>query len=250
MRNHGSTVQCKICRRECKSKKLLSDHMRVHGPKKHQCPRCDKSFVRRHNLESHMLHYHKEVLPKAVQTPKRNIESPDGSPCFKCDSCDLEYKYRESLFTHKKYIHGTKEHACNICGRLYSKRERMLNHMESHGSSRDSQEKSPAVNGSATFQCSRCPRQFHLKSRLQTHTLTVHVLNKHECPICELRFSSRRRLNWHSKTHHQPSESEASQVVSRKQTRSITQMSNGTMKPAGKAKRSHKTNAEPQTFLL
>ena len=40
-------TECQICHRIYKTKKQLLDHMRYHGPKKHVCKACGKSFARK-----------------------------------------------------------------------------------------------------------------------------------------------------------------------------------------------------------
>lgn len=46
-RRETDQVECEVCYKLFKSKKLLKDHKRYHGPKKYACSSCGKSFARR-----------------------------------------------------------------------------------------------------------------------------------------------------------------------------------------------------------
>lgn len=53
-----------------------------------------------------------DVLPIESEKGATNIDRP-----FKCDVCPKTFKIKRTLYAHKRFTHGTKEHCCPICGK-------------------------------------------------------------------------------------------------------------------------------------
>jgi uncharacterized Zn-finger protein len=77
------------CDIKCRSKSLLSAHIKVHAPKTFACPHCPKMFARIQGFKHHVYYSHTHA---------------DERP-FKCDECDLSCKRKSDLKRHK-LTHG------------------------------------------------------------------------------------------------------------------------------------------------
>lgn len=123
--------KCEKCGKSFATQKLLNRHNISHGPKNHMCQVCEKTFLQKSQLESHMethqqvKKYKCEICPKTF-SHKRVLaahilqhSTRNGKP-FKCEECFKAYKWPEDLNTHRKAEHeGIFPYYCGFCRKGY-----------------------------------------------------------------------------------------------------------------------------------
>ncbi|XP_071449473.1 zinc finger protein 91-like [Hetaerina americana] len=89
-------------------------YMRVHsGERPFKCTLCEKGFVSKGSLETHMN----------THTREKN---------YKCDICEAVFTNMSSLDRHKKSHSGRKDYKCDICGKDYTQSHNLKNHKKKH----------------------------------------------------------------------------------------------------------------------
>ena len=86
---------------------------------------------------------------------------------FKCDICDLEFSYKDSLQSHIKTNHQTTEEVfkCDICMKTFTLRV----NLEIHFKSMHTDEALTRI-----YVCDICDKKFKRKSHLKRHKIHVH----------------------------------------------------------------------------
>ncbi|XP_062557020.1 zinc finger protein 62 homolog [Armigeres subalbatus] len=121
-------LQCDVCQKTFKNRRLLKDHKRNHKPKNFACSRCGKSFVYLRSLHGHLdsCHSDKRLVyensiefnermqslneKRAVGDNQDNSQQPQ-----QCDICKTVRSTKKKLWVHKRLVHGPKNHKCEIC---------------------------------------------------------------------------------------------------------------------------------------
>nr|XP_029724085.1 zinc finger protein 782-like isoform X2 [Aedes albopictus] len=136
-----------------------------------------------------------DVLPIESKKGATNIDRP-----FKCDVCPKTFKIKRTLYAHKRFTHGTKEHCCPICGKPIAYRHQIERHMRTHDPIHKRSSKETIINTNA-IRCEICQKTFSNKAALGNHNIHVHKPRDHECEICGFRFRLRCRLMKHMQGH-------------------------------------------------
>lgn len=109
-----------------------------------------------------------------------------------CGICNKVLRSKYTLWTHMRCVHANvNEHACPVCGTVFSTLYRMQIHLYNHGRKRDKV-------------CSHCPKTFRSQ-----HELTNHI-RKHTnerpfcCDVCAKAFKSLSCLKLHFGRKHAP----------------------------------------------
>lgn len=142
---HGPDAKkhvCSQCARCFKDSRTLLTHEKTHLPDylklTHLCEVCNKKFVNKNSLKSHITSVHEmanlytcETCGKGFST-KSNLKSHlyvhSSKKDVQCDTCSARFKNMDSLRKHKK-THLEKSHVCNICGNRYRNRNNLKAHM-------------------------------------------------------------------------------------------------------------------------
>ena len=96
-------------------------HKKNEGEKRFSCPRCPKSYNRRHKLQWH-------------------VEGNHSDQEFKCDKCQKSFVNSRGLQAHKKVQHEEggggqpvfKRFFCTVCNKGFHGKDQLTNHMRSH----------------------------------------------------------------------------------------------------------------------
>ncbi|KAJ8923248.1 hypothetical protein NQ315_001804 [Exocentrus adspersus] len=137
--------------------------------KSYPCPHCDKTFLRRGSLNSHVAN-HTNIRP------------------FKCDDCSKTFAVKSQLTAHKK-IHGD-IHKCQYCSKKFPVPSKLDRHVRIHKNDKP-------------FVCNHqgCGKAFSDKRNLQGHKLTHSSVKQYSCPVCIKMFKTVSRLKQHLKCH-------------------------------------------------
>ncbi|XP_055304076.1 zinc finger protein hangover [Sitodiplosis mosellana] len=100
------------------------------------CPYCNSTFASGNNLRRHIVEVHKRNEAKLMR--ENGIETTFIEKECECQSCGITFNTRPEWVEHK-ISHArtmkpstTYEWGCEICGKVFTRKERLLVHMTSH----------------------------------------------------------------------------------------------------------------------
>ncbi|KAH8340145.1 hypothetical protein KR067_010832 [Drosophila pandora] len=142
--------QCDDCRKSFASRHSLRYHVKsVHSTERPiGCPHCDRRFVLRTQLMSHLRTHTGEAKPRIFSCPRctkcwptksdlrthMRSHNPTQDRPFKCDSCPKSFFTRGHLTSHLLVHTGEKPFGCDYCDKRYQSVGNLNNHMvRQHG---------------------------------------------------------------------------------------------------------------------
>ncbi|KAJ8931431.1 hypothetical protein NQ314_015657 [Rhamnusium bicolor] len=133
------------------------------------CPHCDREFIRKGTLNSHIA-VHTNIRP------------------YKCGECSKSFAVKSDLTTHKK-VHSD-QHKCSFCFKKFSVPSKLERHIRIHTNEKP-------------YICNfvNCNKAFSDKRNLEEHKLTHVSEKKYSCTVCNKMFKTLNRLKQHSKCH-------------------------------------------------
>lgn len=197
--------KCDTCSLDFASKYTYNRHLKVHTdrPRQFQCPKCDKAFHNKKNLEGHQTthkpeHWQCHKCPKAFKAlrnlQQHEISHTDHKP-FACDQCDKSFRRRTELKNHLRIHTGEKPFVCSVCNAAFAQNSNLLSH-----------QKTTHLN-EEKFQCTTCERTFKRQRLLDCHVKSVHLQERaFECDACPATYAYPEHLRKHKvKCHSQGS---------------------------------------------
>ncbi|XP_039761783.1 zinc finger protein 320-like isoform X2 [Pararge aegeria] len=171
-------LKCKECLKLYPSVTSLRNHfIRVHAPKIHKCPTCNKKFASLTLLEAHKKLSHCTVV---------------------CSECGKTFHNRHTLKMHEIGHHL--KIVCQDCGRVYKSKTAYKKHKELNVCS----QKTRASPANARFTCDYCNKKYTQKVSLRVHIQYEHCNYKgHVCKWCNKSFYAQSRLKAHIVKHTQ-----------------------------------------------
>jgi len=143
--------KCQVCDKAYIRKGDLVTHMRVHtgGEKPFPCSNssCDKTYLRKADLTIHM-------------------RTHTGEKPFKCLQCDRTFIRSSALKTHILYVHGgERPFKCSSCDKAFVRKTTLQTHMRTH-------------TGEKPFECLVCRTFFATKGNRTRHFRLTHTKKK------------------------------------------------------------------------
>ncbi len=143
----------------------------------HICTRCHKYFGDKESLDAHTTAKH------------GNARLPCSAP-----GCQKSFLWAKARIMHERTKHQIdrlkdeqdKVHQCEVCGKPFSKKVHLTQHMIKHSTE--------------TLSCDLCEQVFKTRSHLSRHKLTEHGVGV-PCPHCGTKFASEKLLQKHWKSH-------------------------------------------------
>ncbi|QQP31571.1 Oocyte zinc finger protein XlCOF22like [Caligus rogercresseyi] len=170
----GSSVSgghpCDFCDKVFINKYHLQSHVVTHtGERSFECRKCAKSFGRKSTLRAHMT----------THTKVSN---------FMCPLCDKACNDNNSLEEHIRMHTGEKPFVCSICSKSYARKSHLNVHYRVH-------------TGERPFVCLNCRKDFTEKRFLNDHIQTAHSGQDGplKCPNCFREFAYKTSLKQHLK---------------------------------------------------
>ena len=139
---------CDVCKSSFSNPYALTRHKKKHvlhtGNKLPKCETCERTFTELRDLKRHQLTHERskpfccKFLPKRFKmlVQLREHEEICQDPAirkFPCETCGHRFKTNIHLKNHMLRCHGEKRHLCDICNKLYSRKDRLMAHMATHG---------------------------------------------------------------------------------------------------------------------
>ena len=170
-------LKCHLCDKSFISKGDLKSHMPQHTEtKEFTCNICQKTFTRMHTLTNHM----------EIHCETRN---------FQCKLCPTKSKYPIQK-SHMSQHYGEKLLNCSICGKFVKGHNGLKNHRRTVHKKEEH------------FSCTQCPKIFTCKKSASLHTVSCHtkeglgliaILN---CDICGKSCSTATNMTTHMALQH------------------------------------------------
>ena len=126
------------------------------------------------------------ISAKISQNEKKKISNRAKE--FICDLCDKVFSKKNNLFIHRKIHTGEKLFSCDICNNSFITKQNLSRHRRTH-------------TGEKPFVCDMCEKTFTQKSNLTEHRRIHTGERPFKCDVCEKSFSRRDHLNAHQKLH-------------------------------------------------
>ena len=231
--NGQNDHKCDLCGKTFSTKIRLKYHvMAIHEQiKPHKCHSCEKSFALKGRLRVHLDEVHGDNVyiceicsctfssTTGLKTHVKRFHEGDKSDMVVCPQCGKSMR-NNNLNTHTRIVHeGIKNAKCEICGKLFTVRQKLKMHMLSvHEDIKDHTCEACGMCFSQVaslkrhiqrvhekrrdFKCDQCIKSFFNMVGLKQHILKVHVDCKHRCETCGNLFADNSELQRHMERNH------------------------------------------------
>lgn len=200
----GGQLFCDFCAARFKKRCHLLKHVdkHIHDRRKFVCARCEKTFVSKLSLTTHL-----------------RIHS--GEKPFDCSFCPKTFSQLASKRYHEKIHTGVCSHFCSFCERGFKSKASKDSHERSHTGERPfrcvnckatftslitlKQHQIVHADGDSSFKCNICDKSFKRKEKLRIHTRAHSGDKPYLCSVCDKRFSRKYDILRHSRSVHKNS---------------------------------------------
>lgn len=200
---------CNLCGRGFNDCAKYRDHNNEHlGIKPFVCIVCNKGFVYSRYLFTHQVRYHRPYvegnvgsnqcdychryfasnsnLTKHISLRHMKVAEPLEKK-YLCDICGKAFARKEKMIIHHRVHTGIKPYECSYCGKSFTKKDYMIMHERVHS-------------GEKPYVCVYCGKCFNQGAPLRIHIRSHTGERPYVCHICQSRFISKGALNQHFKT--------------------------------------------------
>ena len=210
--SNEATYQCEICSKKLKYLSSLVQHRRRHtGNLPFKCSHCSKAYTKPSKLEDHLKKHCPTALRNChvceegfgdMESLKQHLTThmPPKKPRvvekrFKCDYCNMMFKFPAHLREHTLIHTGEKPHECQFCGVCFTHKKTLKKHLLTHSDKVPPRRTQPAVNRSADSLMPSITTRPHSLSELNktdrssaatSQANSLLDLNKNECSSTEL----------------------------------------------------------------
>lgn len=174
----GKKFQCLLCEPASLviyDPKTISIHLKTdHNERVYVCSICGLDFRKRNPYNDHM--------------DEHMAATAEGT--YECEVCKESFADSRQFRIHKKtHTASVKIWPCKACGKKYSSKNLLDEHMNMH-------------TGERPYKCPHCPKDFASKYTLTAH-MKIHYDRKRpfECKECGKSFFSNQNLTQHVRTH-------------------------------------------------
>lgn len=145
------------------------------------CLLCNRLFLSKKNLKSHMYTNTCQICNKHFQWTIWLDRHTKSHQCFDCEICNRRFSRRLNYVQHMK-VHQ-KSYQCTQCPRIFRKEEDLLLHID-------------------MTTCTMCKKHFAKIAWLQRHYKTHNTRFCYACPQCDRTFRRQKFLHKHEMIAH------------------------------------------------
>lgn len=134
--------QCPICSKLFTRQLSVKVHMRIHtGERPHKCQQCEKTFKNASHLRVHVrTHTNERRYPCGVcgkrftesSSLRRHMRIHTGERPYECEFCGKEMRYLNHMKSHRRKHTGETPYQCTICGQLFRHQQTYRLHIRKH----------------------------------------------------------------------------------------------------------------------
>ena len=181
---------CCHCGKNCRKKYALEKHMRIHTMKwTHRCELCDKGFVLKSLLDSHMIVHDRSEFRENHQL-NCHMRKAYVDTKFACEHCGRIFNTEGYLRVHLGIHAGIKPYVCQKCGSSFHNKCLLRYHIKSHPEQ--------------SVLCCHCGKKCKSKKTFKQH-MRLHTMKwSHTCDICKKGFPLKSLLDSHMSVHSRP----------------------------------------------
>ncbi|KOB73696.1 Uncharacterized protein OBRU01_10376 [Operophtera brumata] len=218
---HNGIWKCDICKKIYKKQNCLAGHMKIHTGENHssekssagkensmfsqnkdgdyECSFCGqihkdktKYFVHINSHTGQWPHvcdkcpYGAKTLAAFIVHNKTHQANHNG--IWKCDTCQMILKSRDTLINHTYRHTREKPFACTLCPKSFTQGGALTSHLKRHA-------------GTRNFECDLCKKRFVDKGALILHMRTHLGLKPYNCKDCGKLFSDPSAFQRHRRIH-------------------------------------------------
>lgn len=201
--NENKVYVCHHCNKIFLHRKQIITHLRVHAKERFYCHVCSRGFQFKSSLKIHSETHEVCTNPVTCSLCGQKFAKTTGltkhmdihmnNRRHKCKYCSKKFFDAGTLHKHVDRHEGVL-YKCEFCGKQYTSRQNLKSHYAKHLGIE--KKKPPQV-----FHCESCPMEFTSKHLLKVHNNKLHLSVAYGCEICEKTFSSKNNLNVHKKVH-------------------------------------------------
>jgi len=187
--------ECDYCKKQCKSRRHLNDHRRLHTKElPFMCEFCGKCFRTKVYLNKH-----------------RFVHKP---PSYTCKICNKKCTSSFYLAQHKKVHSADTKLICEVCGKIIYTPFSLKLHMRTHTGEKPFNcaacgkcfisaailREHRLIHTDRKFRCVTCGKGYYFKASLRKHQ-RCHKLREYRCPICFTLFANSDNMRRHGKVY-------------------------------------------------
>ncbi|XP_035708107.1 zinc finger protein 90 isoform X2 [Folsomia candida] len=183
----------------CPPRSELTEAQRAQIVRPYKCSSCQKSFIHRYALTSHIARDHTgakdqvcHICGKKFYTIfnlRHHLITHDESRRPQCETCGEKFLHYSTLQSHRIREHGADPLVCDECGATFITLKGLQGHKLTH-------------TGLKPYNCDKCDAKFSQMRHLTTHQLSHSDQRRHPCPHCERAFKMKNQLTLHIKSIH------------------------------------------------
>ncbi|XP_043480219.1 zinc finger protein 84-like [Leptopilina heterotoma] len=204
------SLSCPTCGKICTQQSALSNHMRTHEPKKHQCDICGRFFGLYIRLATHKMTEHNQgMMPvmtsieqeEALNAEREAREAREARSRGKTRSYDEmveedDYSVNDTPVKRKIVLNSSSiKNAvrCGICLQWFNNRTEMIAHLQTHSDSFKPK----------SFCCKVCTKSFKEKWQLTRHEASHNrtTITTYTCTVCNEVFTDKSSYKAHQAKH-------------------------------------------------
>lgn len=190
------SAECAICFMKFKNAKYMRNHLVTHtGNKKFTCEVCSKRFMRKYDLQQHMMRVHsfiKAARGKIISTEEELLSANNENIKKDCIYCDSQFTTQFMLDSHLEEIHSEERpFECIHCKARFPTLKKLIRHKDT-------------VHSERQHQCEQCDKSFRFLYALKEHEKTHNEVKPFLCDDCGKGFALAKYLQKHKQRHNLP----------------------------------------------
>ena len=186
--HHGAEkpFKCEECGKGFISRPELANHLRTHsGEKPFDCEKCGQHFASPSGLRAHKV---KHEIEEGTISPEKLQRIEDKR--MDCEVCGKPFYNQSNYDRHMKGHKGIKEFQCNQCGKAYTSKRSLEQHID-------------VIHlGKKSFVCNICNQSFGRTTTLRVHMLSHTKELPFRCEYCSAGYKEKRNLKKHMMKSH------------------------------------------------